>query len=161
MAGKPVDSVFHAIPAVVAGNQKVVPGGVVNLRLNDTLRINGLTIPKGQALSGLCAVTNQRLLLDIKNIRMGTSIIPVNLTVFSLDGMAGIAAPEAELGEAAGQGANGALESMQFLSADYSLGTQAATAGISAAKGLLGKKVRKIRVKLKGGTMVLLKINRN
>jgi len=161
MAGKPADSAFHAIPAVVEGNQKVAPGGVVNLRLMDTLRINGLTIPKGQALSGLCTVTNQRLLLDIKNIRMGTSIIPVNLTVFSLDGMAGIPAPEAELGEAAGQGANGALESMQFLSADYSLGTQAATAGISAAKGLLGKKARRVRVKLHGGQQVLLKINKS
>ena len=153
------DTAFKAIPAVIDGNQKVAPGGVVKLRLQDTIRINGLVIPKGQTVFGSCAVTNQRLLLDIRNIRLGTAIIPVNFTVFSLDGMAGIAAPEAELGEAAGSGANGALENMQFLSADYSLGTQAATAGISAAKSLLGKKVRKIRVKLKGGESVLLRIN--
>ncbi|HWY36995.1 MAG TPA: conjugative transposon protein TraM, partial [Bacteroidia bacterium] len=155
------DSAFKAIPALIDGNQKVKPGGVVRLRLQDTIVINGITYPKGQSLSGLCTVTNQRLLLDIKNIRIGTAIIPVNLTVFSLDGMAGIAAPEAELGEAAGDGANGALESMQFLSGDYSIGTQAATAGISAAKSLLGKRVKKIRVKLKGGQQVLLRINRN
>jgi hypothetical protein len=153
------DTAFKAIPAVIDGNQKVAPGGVVKLRLQDTIRINGLVIPKGQTVFGSCAVTNQRLLLDIRNIRLGTAIIPVNFTVFSLDGMAGIAAPEAELGEAAGSGANGALENMQFLSADYSIGTQAATAGISAAKSLLGKKVRKIKVKLKGGENVLLRIN--
>jgi hypothetical protein len=160
---KPVakDSAFKAIPAIIDGNQKVAPGGVVKLLLQDTIRLNGLTIPKGQTVFGSCTVTNQRLLLDIKNIRLGTAIIPVNLTVFSLDGMAGIAAPEAELSEAAGSGANGALESMQFLSADYSLGTQAATAGISAAKGLLSKKVRKIRVKLHGGQTVLLRINKS
>jgi len=159
---KPVvkDSAFKAIPAIIDGNQKVAPGGVVKLLLQDTIRMNGLIIPKGQTVFGSCAVTNQRLLLDIKNIRLGTAIIPVNLTVFSLDGMAGIAAPEAELSEAAGSGANGALENMQFLSADYSLGTQAATAGISAAKSLLGKKVRKIRVKLHGGQTVLLRINK-
>lgn len=155
------DSAFKAIPAIIDGNQKVAPGGVVKLVLSDTVRINGMLLQKGQSLSGLCSVTNQRLLLDIRNVRLGTSIIPVNLTVFSLDGMAGIAAPEAELGEAAGQGANGALESMQFLSADYSLGTQAATAGISAAKSLLGKKVRKIRVKLHGGQTVLLRLNKS
>lgn len=161
-AVKPVvkDSAFKAIPALIDGNQKVKPGGVVKLRLLDSIVINGIIYPKGQSLSGLCAVTNQRLLLDIKNIRMGTAIIPVNLTVFSMDGMAGIAAPEAELGEAAGDGANGAFENMQFLSADYGIGTQAATAGISAAKSLLGKKVRKIRVRLKGGETVLLRINR-
>ncbi|WP_419699056.1 conjugative transposon protein TraM [Mucilaginibacter sp. NFX135] len=155
------DSAFKAIPATIDGNQKVAPGGVIRLVSSDTMRINGMLLQKGQSLSGLCTVTNQRLLLDIRNVRLGTSIIPVNLTVFSLDGMAGIAAPEAELDEAAGQGVNGALESMQFLSADYSLGTQAATAGISTAKSLLGKKVRKIRVKLHGGQPVLLRLNKN
>ncbi|MES2063092.1 MAG: conjugative transposon protein TraM [Bacteroidota bacterium] len=153
------DSAFKAIPAIIDGNQKIPPGGVVRLKLKDTVTINGITFPKGQALSGMCALTNQRLLLDIKNIRLGTTIIPVNLTVFSLDGLAGINAPEAELAGAAGDGANGALENMQFLSMDQSLSTQAATAGISAAKGLLGKKVKKIRVKLKGNETVLLRNN--
>ncbi|OCX52773.1 hypothetical protein BEL04_00085 [Mucilaginibacter sp. PPCGB 2223] len=155
------DSAFRAIPATIDGNQKVLNGGVVRLRLADSVRIGDMLLQKEQSLSGACTVTNQRLLVDIKNIRLGTSIIPVKLTVFSLDGMAGIPAPEAELGEAAGQGTAGALENMQFLSADYSLGTQAASAGISAAKGLLGRKARRIRVKLHGGQRVLLKINKS
>ncbi|MEO7214949.1 conjugative transposon protein TraM [Mucilaginibacter sp.] len=154
------DTAFKAIPAYIDGNQKVAPGGVVNLRLKDTIRLNGLLIPKGQALSGLCSVTNQRLLLEIINIRLGTAIIPVSLTVFSLDGLVGINAPEAELSEAAGGGANSALENMQFLSMDQSLTTQAATAGITAAKGLLGKKVKKIRIKLKNYTVLLLRNNK-
>ncbi|WPV02155.1 conjugative transposon protein TraM [Mucilaginibacter sp. cycad4] len=155
------DSAFKAIPAIIDGNQKVPPGGVVKLRLKDSITINGIHYLKGQELSGQCAVTNQRLLLDIKNIRLGTTIVPVNLSVFSLDGLQGINAPEAELAGAAGDGANGALENMQFLSADYSLTTQAATAGISAAKSLLGKKVKKIKVKLKGGETVLLRNNQD
>src|SRR6201991_1103848 len=99
------DSTFKAIPAIIDGNQKVKPGGVVKLRLLDSVRIGTYSFPKGQSLSGQCSVTNQRLLLELRNIRIGTSIMPVNLTVFSLDGMAGINAPEAELGEAAGNGA--------------------------------------------------------
>jgi hypothetical protein len=158
---KAPDSAFKAIPAIIDGNQKVAPGGVVRLRLPDTLHINGLSVPKGALLFGVGNITNQRMLVDIKNIRLGTSIIPVSLTLFALDGLPGINAPEAELGEAAGNGTAGALDNMQFLSMDNSLSTQAATAGISAAKGLLGKKVRKIRVKLKGGETVLLKLNRN
>ena len=155
------DSAFKAIPAMIDGTQKVAPGGLVKLRLVDSARIGNYTFPKGQALSGLCAVTNQRLLLEIRNIRIGTSIMPVNLTLFSLDGLAGINAPEAELGEAAGNGASGALGGMQFLSMDQSLGTQAASAGISAAKDLLGQMVKKIRVKLHGGQQVLLRINKS
>lgn len=153
------DSAFKAIPAMIDGNQKVAPGGVVRLKLADTLHVKGLVVPKGQLLFGACAVTNQRLLLDIKNIRLGTAIIPVNLTVFSLDGMAGIAAPAAELGEAAGSGTSEALDNMEFMGMDETLGAQAATAGINAAKGLIGKKARRIRVKLKGGVTVLLRIN--
>lgn len=153
------DSAFKAVPAIIDGNQKVLNGGVVKLKLTDTLRLNGLLLPKGQLLSGACSVTNQRLLLDIKNIRLGTSILPVSLTVFSLDGMPGIAAPEAELGEAAGSGTAGALDNMEFLGMDQSLGTQAATAGIAAAKGLIGKKARRVKVRLHGGQPVLLRNN--
>jgi len=158
-SGTVKDSTFRAIPALIDGNQKVKPGGVVKLRLADSVRIGAYTFPKGQALSGSCSVMNQRLLLEIKNVRIGTSIMPVNLTVFSLDGMPGINAPEAELGEAAGNGVTNGLNSMEFIGMDQSLSTQAASAGISAAKELLGKKVKRIRVKLHGGQQVLLRVN--
>jgi hypothetical protein len=155
------DSAFRAVPAMVEGNQKVLQGGIVRLRLSDSLRLHGLLVPKGQLLFGSATITNQRLLLEIRNIRLGTAIIPVSLTVFSLDGLAGIDAPAAELGEAAGGGAVSALDNMEFLGMDPSIGTQAATAGIAAAKGLIGKKVRRVKVKLKGGYPVLLRNNQS
>jgi hypothetical protein len=153
------DTPFRAIPAIVDGNQKVLQGGVVRVRLTDTIRIRGALFAKGQLLFGACNIINQRLLLDIKNIRLGHAIIPVNLTVFSLDGLPGIPAPEAELTGAAGEGANNALQNMQLLSMDQSLATQAASAGIDAAKGLLSKKVRRVKVKLKNGFPILLRNN--
>jgi conjugative transposon TraM protein len=153
------DSAFKAIPAVIEGRQKVVQGGMVKLRLLDTIVLKNITIPKGQLLFGSCNITNQRLLLDIKNIRLGDAIIPVDLSVFSLDGLIGIDAPEAELGEAAGNGVGNGVQSMQFLGMDESLGVQAAGAGIDAAKGLLNKKVKRIKVKLKDGQRILLRNN--
>ncbi|WP_113638518.1 conjugative transposon protein TraM [Nubsella zeaxanthinifaciens] len=153
------DSAFRAIPAVIEGNQKVAQGAVVKLRLTDTLRIKNILVPKNQLLFGACNITNQRLLLNIRHIRLGSSIIPVDLSVFSLDGLIGIDAPEAELGEAAGNGASSALQGMQLLTMEQSLGVQAAGAGIDAAKNLLSRKVKRIRVKLKGGQQVLLRNN--
>jgi len=153
------DSAFRAIPAVIDGKQKVMNGGTVRLKLTDSVQLKGIILPKGQLLFGACQVTNQRLLLNIQNIRIGKNIMPADLTVFSLDGMPGIPAPEAELSGAAGDGANSAIESMQFLSMDQSLGTQAATGGINAAKELFGKKVKKIKVKLKDNFAVLLRDN--
>jgi hypothetical protein len=158
---KPIDTKsFKAIPAIIDGKQKVMDGGAVKLKLTDTVTIKNQLLPKGQEIYGVCQVTNQRLLLTIQNIRLAEQIIPVSLTVFSLDGMPGIPAPEAELGGAAGNGADNAIQSMQFLSMDQSLGAQAAASGVNAAKGLFSKKVKKIKVKLKDEYPVLLKINK-
>ncbi|MDB5937288.1 MAG: hypothetical protein JWQ01_4632 [Massilia sp.] len=153
------DSAFQAIPAVIDGKQKVMNGGTVRLKLTDSVKLRGVELPKGQLLFGACQVTNQRLLLTIQNIRIGKDILPADLTVFSLDGLPGIPAPEAELSGAAGDGANNAIESMQFLSMDQSLSTQAAAGGINAAKGLFSKKVKKIKVKLQDNFAVLLRDN--
>jgi hypothetical protein len=151
---------FRAIPAMIDGKQKVADGAAVKLKLTDTVTIKNQVLPKGQELFGVCQVTNQRLLLTIQNIRLDKQIIPVNLTVFSLDGMPGIPAPEVELGGAAGSGADNAIQSMQFLTMDQSLGAQAAAGGVNAAKSLFSKKVKKIKVKLQNEYPVLLKINK-
>lgn len=150
---------FQAIPAIIEGSQKVTDGAVVRLKLTDTVSIKGQQLNKGQELFGSCQIVNQRLLLNIKNVRLDNAIIPVDLTVFSLDGMPGIPAPEAELSGAASGGADNALQSMNFLSADQSLTTQAAAGGITAAKGLFSKKVRKVKVHLKNEFPVLLRNN--
>lgn len=153
------DSAFRAIPAVIEGNQKVTQGAVVKLRLLDTVQLKGVLVPAGQLLFGSCNITNQRLLLSIKHIRLGTSIVPVDLSVFSLDGLPGINAPDAELSRAAGDGAVGAMGGMNVIGFEGSIGMQAASAGIDAARGLIGRKVKRIKVKLKGGQRVLLRDN--
>jgi hypothetical protein len=151
---------FRAIPAIIDGKQKVADGASVKLKLTDTATIKNQLLPKGQEIYGSCQITNQRLLLTIQNIRLEKQIIPVSLTVFSLDGMPGIPAPEAELSGAAGGGADNAIQSMQFLSMDQSLGAQAAAGGVNAAKGLFSKKIKKIKLKLQDQLPVLLKINK-
>lgn len=153
------DSQFRAIPAVIVNNQKAVQGATIKLRLQDSIRLNGVFIPKGHELFGTCRITNQRLLLDIRNIRMGTSIVPVDLSVYSLDGMEGIYAPEAMLSDAFNSGTDNAVRGVSLIGLDGSLATQVAGAGIDAAKNLVSKKVRKIKVKLQAGHSVLLRNN--
>jgi hypothetical protein len=155
------DSLYKAIRVVVAETQKVVQGSSVKLRLVDSMVIKGLLIPKGTFLFGICQVANQRLLLDIKTIRLGTSILPVDLSVYDLDAMPGIAAPEALLPDALRSGSDNALQGMQLLSMDQGLAAQAAGAGIETAKSLFSKRVKRVKVKLKAGRPVLLRVNKN
>jgi hypothetical protein len=150
---------FKAIPAMIDGKQRVLDGGEVRLKLTDSVMLKSVLLPKGQLIYGPCQVTNQRLMLSIKNIRQGAHIIPVDLTVFSLDGLQGIPAHEAELSGTASGGANSTLSGMQFLNMDQSLGAQAAAGGIQTAKDIFSKKTRKIKVKLEDQFPVLLRDN--
>ncbi|MFN0293463.1 conjugative transposon protein TraM [Pedobacter helvus] len=152
------DSLFRATPAVLVENQKAVQGATVKIRLQDSLRIGTMLIPKGHIIFGACRIANQRLLVDITNIRLGTSIIPVDLSVYSLDGMVGMDAPEAALTGALNNGTDNAVRSVGF-GFDQSVATQVAGAGIDAARQLISRKVKKIKVKLKGGSPVLLRNN--
>lgn len=154
-----LDSQFRATPAIIVDNQKVVQGATVKIRLQDTLRIAGILVPKGHELFGFCRITNQRLLLDIKNIRLGTSIIPVDLSVYSLDGMIGIDAPEAMLTGALNSGTDDAVRSVGLGGFDQTVATQVAGAGIDAARQMISRKVRNVKVKLKSGHAVLLRNN--
>lgn len=154
------DSLFAAIPAEIAGNVKAVEGSVIELRLLDTIVVNGQLIPKGHSIFGLASFSNQRISLDIKNIRLGNRIIPVSLTVFDKrDGMIGVNAPEALLTDAVNGGADDAIRSMQILSMDQGLGTQVAGAGLEAAKGLFSKKIKRVKQKLVAGYPLLLRDN--
>jgi hypothetical protein len=153
------ENAFQAIPATIDGKQKVTDGAAVRIKLTDKITLKQQALPKGHLLFGICQVTNQRLLVSVKNIRLRDQIIPVDLTIYSMDGMPGIPAPEAELAGAAGDGAESALANMQLLSMDQSLGAQAATSGINAAKSLFSKKIKKIKVRLKDETPLLLRDN--
>ena len=151
------DSTFAAIRAVVDGNQKAVQGSVVKLKLLDTLFVDGYLIPKGYNVYALGSFSNQRLNLEIKNIRVGNSIIPVRLTVFDQkDAMVGVNAPEAMLADAVRGGGVDAMGSFGMMGMD--LTTQLAGAGIDAARGLLSKKLKRIRQPLKNGYPVLLRL---
>lgn len=154
------DTLFKAVPAEIAGNIKAVEGSVIELRLLDTIVLNGQVIPKGHSIFGLANFSNQRISLEIKNIRLGNRIIPVSLTVFDKrDGMQGINAPEALLTDAVNGGADDAVRNMQLLGMDQSIGTQVAGAGLEAAKGLFSKKIKRVKQKLVAGYAVLLRDN--
>ncbi len=153
------DSLYKAFRAIISGDQKVTEGSQIKLCLQDTLFIDNQVIPKGQFLFGACQLTNQRLLLNIKTIRLGSSILPVDLSVYDLDAMPGINAPEAITGEALRGGSDNALQRLQLLGLDQSVPTQLAGAGVEAAKGLLGKKMKRVKVRLKAGYPVLLRNN--
>jgi len=150
---------FLAVPAEIAGGGKVVQGSRIGLRLLDSVVLKNVVLPKGHLVFGLCRLVNQRLLLDIKSIRLGELIVPVELTMYGLDGLQGLAAPDAVFGEVASTGAVDAVSGVSVYGMDGIAG-QVAGAGIDAAKSLFSRKVKVVRVKIREGEKVLLRNNR-
>jgi conjugative transposon TraM protein len=147
----------NTIQAVVHEDQTLVSGAVIKLRLLDGIYINGKQIPRGSFVYGTCALNNERLDIKIASIRYLNNILPVALTVYDLDGMQGLYVPGSIGRDAAKNGVGDAVQSMQIMSMDQSVGAQAASAGVEAAKGLFNRKVKQIKVKVKAGYEVLLK----
>ena len=167
---------YETIPAEIHGDQTVQNGSIVKIRLLKDLIIKGITIPKDNFLSGNCALNNSRLLIQITSIGVDSKIIPTQILVYDLDYQAGIyiplsptnAAQRAALQNAtqtslmginaAGTTINNGYQSAgeQIIS---NLGkglTNAATVGLMT---FASQKLGEVKIHLKAGQKVLLKIN--
>ncbi len=150
------DHANNGITAVIHQNQTLVSGANIKLRTTQDMYLRGILIPTGTFISGLCNLSGERLQINIENIRYQDAVYPVNLNVYSLDGMAGVHIPGAINRDAAKQGAEDAIQTLQMSSLDPSITAQAASAGIETVKSLITKKAKLIRVVAKADHPVLL-----
>jgi conjugative transposon TraM protein len=153
------DEQQNAIQAVVQETQTLVSGATIKLRLTDDVYINGVLIPKDNFVYGMASLNGERLHISISTIRYQNNILPVALSVYDMDGLAGIYIPGAITRDVAKQSADEATQSIGLTTMDPSLGAQAASAGIQAAKTLISKKVKLVKVTVKAGYQVLLRDN--
>lgn len=149
----------NAIAAAVHETQTLVSGSVVKLRLLQDIDIQGQVVPNGQFLYGLASLNKERLSIEINSVRYANTIYPVELKVYDLDGMEGLYIPGAISQDVANKSTEDAVHSIGLTTMDRSLPAQAVTVGINAAKSLLTKKVKLVRVTVKAGYQVLLKGN--
>ncbi|PLK44996.1 conjugative transposon protein TraM [Emticicia sp. TH156] len=151
------ENVQNAIEAVIHETQTLVNGSTVKLRLINEVVINGVNIPKDNFLFGTAQLNGERLEIRINGIRYNQSLFPVDLSVYDLDGLAGIYIPGAISRDVTKESADRSIQTMGLNSLDPSWGAQAATAGIEAAKTLLSRKVKLVKVTVKAGYQVLLR----
>ena len=151
------DGSQNAIQAVVHETQTLVAGSTVKLRLVNDVYINGILIPKDNFLFGEAKLNGERLDIEIGSIRYQNSLFPVQLSVYDMDGMNGIYIPGAITRDVAKQSADRTIQGIGMTTMDPSFGAQAASAGIEAARDLISKKVKLVKVTVKGGYQVLLR----
>lgn len=147
----------NAIEAVVHENQTLINGAVVKLRLLNHIHIASTLIPKESFVFGVASLNGERLQIETSSIRSGSSLFPVKLEVYDMDGLPGIYIPGAITRDVVKQSSDNSLQLMESGIMGPSLKAQAAAAGINATKNLLSKKVKLVKVMVKAGYKVLLK----
>ena len=146
----------NSIEAVIHETQTIVNGSVVKLRLSSDIFLQGTMIPKNTFLYGIATLKGERLEVKINNIQFRNSIFPVELTVYDMDGIDGIYIPGAVSRDVAKASADRSIQTLGLTGLTDSWGAQAAGMGIEAAKSLMSKKVKLIKVVVKAGYQVLL-----
>lgn len=146
----------NALEAVVHQTQTIVNGSIVKLRLTNDIFINGVLVPRNSFVFGTAALKGERLEVKINSIKYKNSIFPVELSVYDMDGIDGIFIPGAINREVAKASADRSMQSIGIEGLNDSWGAQAAGMGVEAAKTLLSKKVKLIKVVVKAGYQVLL-----
>ena len=146
----------NAVEAVVHETQDIVNGSIVKIRLVNDVFISGVLIPRNSFVFGTVILKGERLEIKISTIQYQNSIFPVELSVFDIDGIKGIYIPGAINRDVAKASTDRSIQSIGLAGVSDSWGAQAAGMGVEAAKTLLSKKVKLIKVSIKAGYKVLL-----
>ncbi|WP_319592514.1 conjugative transposon protein TraM [uncultured Draconibacterium sp.] len=82
------------IKAEIYETATVLNGNRVKLRLLEDTRINAQKIPRNTFLYGICKIKNERLLIEITQLPVENSFVPLKLTICDLDGLEGLYVPD-------------------------------------------------------------------
>jgi conjugative transposon TraM protein len=151
----------NTISACIHANQSVMSGQSVRLRLLEPVHAGGMYIPRNMLLSGMAKIQGERLEIIVNSLENSGQILPVSLTVYDLDGQAGIFIPNlqelsaakeivANIGTNAGTSINLSNDAGEQFVADMGRNL------IQGVSQFTAKKLREVKVHLKAGYRVFL-----
>ena len=82
------------IKAEIYETTTVLNGNRVKMRLLESTRVNGREIPQNTFVYGTCKIKNERLHIEITQLPVQQSFVPVKLNICDLDGMEGLYVPD-------------------------------------------------------------------
>ena len=82
------------LKAEVYETTTVLTGNRLKLRSLEDATITGIPLPAGTFIYGTCEVADERLRVVIHQLPVGDSFVPVDISVYDLDGMEGLYVPD-------------------------------------------------------------------
>ena len=151
----------NSIKACVHDAQTVVGETGVRLRLLEAAKTPGRTIPKGTIVTANAKFQGGRLQLKVTSVELDGNIIPVEITIYDLDGQQGLYVPYSpEMNALTEMAGNMSQQSGTSLMLTQNAGQQVAAdlsrGVVQGISGYFAKKVRTPKVTLKAGHQVFL-----
>ena len=155
-------NVRNTIRACIHGDQTVISGQGVRMRLLEPMRVGKHILPKNSLLTGEGRIQGERLHVNILQVEYGGTIIPVELAVYDNDGQGGIFIPgsmeaNAVREVAANLGQNlGTSISITNQSAGDQLLSELGKGAIQGVSQYISRKMREEKAHLKSGYTLML-----
>jgi len=151
----------NTVSACISDNQTVMDGQSVRLRLLEPVKAGKMTVPANTCLSGLAKLQGERLQITVYSVEYTGQILPVMLSVYDLDGQAGVFIPDTkEINAVKTIAANMGANSGTSINLSRSAGSQILSdLGRNAIQGVsqfFSKKMQEVKVSLKAGYRVYL-----
>lgn len=151
----------NLIKAAIYGDQTIVSGSAVRMRLLEPLWVGGVEIPANTIFYGNASIGASRLKITVENIRYGKYISPVAFTIFDSDAIEGLNLPNNMKAEAARKMEQGLLQGVQLPISSIGTVTSEVTSAITAttqvAKQILNQRLSQVKVHLKANYVMYIK----
>lgn len=151
----------NLVKAAIYGDQTIVSGTPVKMRLLEPLLISGVEIPANTIFFGSASVGASRMKITVENFRYGTYMSPVSFVIFDNDAIEGLNLPNNMKAESARKMEQGILQGVQLPISSIGTVTSEVTSAITAttqvAKQLLNQSLSQVKVHLKANYQIYLK----
>ena len=155
------DRKVNLVKAAIYGDQTIVSGSAVRMRLLEPLWVGGVEIPANTIFYGNASVGSSRLKITVENIRYGKYISPVAFIIYDSDAIEGLNLPNNMKAEAARKMESGLLQGVQLPISSIGTVTSEVTSAITAttqvARQILNQSLSQVKVHLKANYTMYIK----
>ena len=139
--------------ACIHGDQTVVTGSTVRMRMLEDAVVCGMKIPANTLFYGVATLGANRLEVVVNNLKVGNTISPVSFVIFDNDAMEGLNLPNNMKAQAAKRMQQGLVQNIDMPLASIGTMTSEITSAVNAttqiAKQILNMKLSQVKVHLK------------
>ncbi|MFC6268285.1 conjugative transposon protein TraM [Frigoriflavimonas asaccharolytica] len=145
------------IKAVIDENNKGYLGSRIRFRLLEDINVGKHKISKGAILYGqISGFSLQRVNLNVVSILNNGEILPINLSVFDMDGMQGLYVPQSDFREMLREMGSNSVQGTQMDNGGESFFTSLFSSLFSSTSKTISNMIRQNKAKLKYNSYIFL-----